>query len=44
MQKIVGVTPKGLRDHAATVLSENNMNKAIVGAILVHTPNSISML
>ena len=44
MQKIVGVTPKGFRDRAATVLRENNMNEAVVGALLGHAPNSISML
>ena len=42
-KKIVGVTPKGFRDRAATVLRENNMNEAIVVALLGHTPNSISM-
>lgn len=43
-KKIVGVTPKGFRDRAATVLRENNMNEAVVGALLGHAPNSISML
>ena len=42
-KKIVGVTPKGFRDRAATVLRANNMNEAIVVALLGHTPNSISM-
>ena len=40
-KKIVGVTPKGFRDRAATVLRANNMNEAIVVALLGHTPNSI---
>ena len=43
-KKIVGVTPKGFRDRAATVLRANNMNEAVVVALLGHTPNSISML
>jgi integrase len=43
-KKIVGVTPKGFRDRAATVLRENNMNEEVVGALLGHAPNSISML
>ena len=43
-RKIVGVTPKGFRDRAATVLRANNMNEAVVVALLGHTPNSISML
>jgi len=42
-RKIVGVTPKGFRDRAATVLRANNMNEAVVVALLGHTPNSISM-
>ena len=42
-KKIVGVTPRGFRDRAATVLRANNMNEAIVVALLGHTPNSISM-
>ena len=42
-KKIVGVTPKGFRDRAATVLRANNMNEAIVVALLGHSPNSISM-
>ena len=42
-RKIVGVTPKGFRDRAATVLLSNNMNEAVVVALLGHTPNSISM-
>ena len=42
-KKIVGVTPKGFRDRAATVLRANNMNEAVVVALLGHTPNSISM-
>ena len=42
-RKIVGVTPKGFRDRAATVLRSNNMNEAVVVALLGHTPNSISM-
>ncbi|MCB4411684.1 hypothetical protein [Synechococcus sp. MU1611] len=42
-KKIVGVTPKGFRDRAATVLRSNNMNEAVVVALLGHTPNSISM-
>ena len=43
VKKIVGVTPKGFRDRAATVLRSNNMNEAVVVALLGHTPNSISM-
>ena len=42
-RRIVGITPKGFRDRAATVLRENNMNEAVVVALLGHTPNSISM-
>ena len=42
-RKIVGVTPKGFRDRVATVLRANNMNEAVVVALLGHTPNSISM-
>ena len=42
-RKIVGATPKGFRDRAATVLRSNNMNEAVVVALLGHTPNSISM-
>lgn len=42
-KKIVGVTPKGFRDRVATVLRANNMNEAVVVALLGHTPNSISM-
>ena len=42
-RKIVGITPKGFRDRAATILRENNMNEAVVVALLGHTPNSISM-
>ena len=42
-KKIVGVTPKGFRDRAATVLRSNNMNEAVVVALLGNTPNSISM-
>ena len=42
-RKIVGVTPKGFRDRAATVLRSNNMNEAVVVALLGYTPNSISM-
>ena len=42
-RKIVGTTPKGFRDRAATVLRANNMNEAVVVALLGHTPNSISM-
>ena len=42
-KKIVGVTPEGFRDLAATVLRANNMNEAVVVALLGHTPNSISM-
>ena len=42
-KKIVGVTPKGFRDRAATILRENNMNEAVVVALLGHAPNSISM-
>jgi integrase len=40
---MVGITPKGFRDRAATVLRSNNMNEAVVVALLGHTPNSISM-
>ena len=40
---MVGATPKGFRDRAATVLRSNNMNEAVVVALLGHTPNSISM-
>ena len=43
VKKIVGVTPKGFRDRAATVLRANNMNEAVVVALLGHAPNSISM-
>jgi len=42
-RRIVGITPKGFRDRAATVLRENNINEAVVVALLGHTPNSISM-
>ena len=42
-RKIVGITPKGFRDRVATKLRENNMNEAVVVALLGHTPNSISM-
>ena len=42
-RKIVGITPKGFRDRAATVMRLNNMNEAVVVALLGHTPNSISM-
>ena len=42
-RKIVGITPKGFRDRAATVLRSNNMNEAVVVSLLGHTPNSISM-
>ena len=42
-RKIVGTTPKGFRDRAATVLRAHNMNEAVVVALLGHTPNSISM-
>ena len=42
-RKIVGITPKGFRDRAATILRENNMNEAVVVALPGHTPNSISM-
>ena len=42
-RKVVGITPKGFRDRAATKLRENNMNEAVVVALLGHTPNSISM-
>ena len=42
-RKIVGITPKSFRDRAATVLRRNNMNEAVVVALLGHTPNSISM-
>ena len=42
-RKIVGITPKGFRDRAATVLRSNNMNESVVVAMLGHTPNSISM-
>ena len=42
-RKIVGVTPKGFRDRAATILRANNMNEAVVVALLGHAPNSISM-
>ena len=42
-RKIVGITPKGFRDRAATVLRSNNMNESVVVALLGHTPNSISM-
>ena len=42
-RKIVGVTPKGFRDRAATVLRAHNMNEAVVVSLLGHTPNSISM-
>lgn len=42
-RKIVGTTPKGFRDRAATILRANNMNEAVVVAMLGHTPNSISM-
>ena len=41
--KIVGITPKGFRDRAATVLRANNVNEAVVVALLGYTPNSISM-
>ena len=43
LQKIVGVIPKRFRYRAATVLRENNMNEAVVVALLGYTPNSISM-
>ena len=42
-RKMVGITPKGFRDCSATVLWRNNMNEAVVVALLGHTPNSISM-
>ena len=42
-RKIIGITPKGFRDRAATVLRSNNMNEAVVVSLLGHTPNSISM-
>ena len=42
-RKIIGITPKGFRDRAATVLRLNNINEAVVVALLGHTPNSISM-
>ena len=42
-RKITGVTPKSFRDRAATMLRSNNMNEAVVVALLGHTPNSISM-
>ena len=42
-KKIAGVIPKGFRDRAATVLRSNNMNEAVVVALLGHTANSISM-
>jgi len=41
--KITGVSPKQLRDRAATVLRANGMNEAVVVRLLGHTPNSISM-
>ena len=43
IRKMLGITPKGFRDRAATVLRSNNMNEAVVVALLGHTPNSISM-
>jgi len=42
-KRLVGVSPKGFRDRAATVLRTNNFNEAVVVALLGHTPNSISM-
>ncbi len=42
-RKIIGITPKGFRDRAATVLRSNNMNEAVVVSLLGHTPNSISI-
>ena len=42
-RKIIGITPKGFRDRAATVLRSNNMNEAVVVSLLGHTPNSILM-
>ena len=42
-RKIVGITPKGFRDRAATILRAHNMNEAVVVTLLGHTPNSISM-
>ena len=42
-RKIIGITPKGFRDRAATVLRLNNINEAVVVALLGHTPNSIPM-
>ena len=42
-RKIIGITPKGFRDRAATVLRLNNINEAVVVALLGHAPNSISM-
>ena len=42
-KKIVGVSPKEFRHRAATILRANNMNEAVVVALLGHTPNSISM-
>ena len=42
-RKIIRIAPKGFRDRAATVLRLNNINEAVVVALLGHTPNSISM-
>ena len=42
-RRIIGISPKGFRDRAATILRLNNMNEAVVVALLGHTPNSISM-
>ena len=42
-RKIVGASPKDFRHRAATVLRANNMNEAVVVALLRYTPNSISM-
>jgi len=42
-RKIVGASPKDFRHRAATVLRANNMNEAVVVALLGHAPNSISM-
>ena len=39
---ITGVSPKGLRDRAATVLRGAGKNEALVVRLLGHTPNWIS--
>jgi integrase len=38
-KKITGISPKGLRDRAVTVLRQANVNEAVAARLLGHTPS-----